>query len=71
MGRNNSGYGRFDGYENELYVDDQCCQNCRFWCGWDPEEKNNGCKNYGREDYERKPEANWCYEWRGKRGGRR
>ena len=24
--------------EREVYVDDQCCENCRYWCGWDPVE---------------------------------
>ena len=27
--------------EREVYVDDQCCENCRYWCGWDPVESSN------------------------------
>lgn len=58
-------------YEREVYVDDQCCQNCRYWCDWDPDESQNGCKKYGREDYEQKPVSNWCMDWQGKSGNRR
>ena len=54
------------GYEKEVYVDDQCCVNCRYWCSWDPLESGNGCKNYGREDYERKPRSRWCVDWKGR-----
>ncbi len=54
------------GYEKEIYVDDQCCGNCRYWCSWEPMESGNGCKNYGREDYERKPRSQWCVDWKGR-----
>lgn len=57
-------------YEREVYVDDQCCQNCRYWCDWDPDGSQNGCKNYGREDYEQKPANNWCMDWKGERGNK-
>ena len=65
-----NGYNRMseEGYEREVYVDDQCCQNCRYWCDWDPMERYNGCKNYGREDYERKPKSRWCVDWKGLSG---
>ena len=48
--------------EEELYVYDQCCENCRFYCESDDNDdfdEENGCKNYGREDYERRPPSHW------------
>lgn len=51
--------------EEELYVYDQCCENCRYWCGWDPEEEKRGCKKYSRPDYERMPAGRWCVDWKG------
>lgn len=57
--------------DEELYVYDQCCENCRFYCDWDDDE-HNGCKNYGREDYQQHPQSHWCCDWKGRgRGGRR
>lgn len=53
--------------EREVYVDDQCCENCRYWCGWDPVESANGCKNYSHPDYEQRPEGRWCPYWKGER----
>ena len=52
--------------EEELYVYDQCCENCIFYCDWD-EDEENGCKNYDRPDYEKHPAGGWCCDWRGKR----
>ena len=67
--RNNSGgFSQRYRADEEMYVYDQCCQNCRYWCDWDFDNSQNGCKNYSREDYERKPESNWCVDWKGKRG---
>ena len=51
--------------DEEMYVYDQCCQNCRYYCDWD-DQKHNGCKNLGREDYEQYPKSNWCLDWKGK-----
>lgn len=56
--------------DEEMYVYDQCCQNCRYYCDWDPEKELNGCKNYGREDYKQHEETGWCMDWKGKRGCR-
>ena len=53
--------------DGELYVYDQFCDNCRFYCDWDDEE-HNGCKNYDRPDYEQYPQSNWCCDWKSKRG---
>ena len=52
--------------DEELYVYDQCCQNCRY-C--DEESEGNGCEKRDREDYEPFPPTNWCVDWKGK-GGR-
>ena len=52
--------------EEELYVYDQCCENCIYYCNWD-EDEENGCKNYDRPDYEKHPAGGWCCDWRGKR----
>ena len=58
-----------DGYreDEEMYVYDQSCENCRFYCDWDDKE-NNGCKNFSREDYEQYPKTHWCCDWKGRRG---
>lgn len=55
--------------DEELYVYDQCCQNCRYYCDWD-EDEYNGCKNYGRPDYKQYEDTDWCVDWKGKRGRR-
>ena len=51
--------------DDELYVYDQCCRNCRYYCDWDSPEEN-GCKLYGRPDYEQYPENSWCFDWKGR-----
>ena len=64
------GYDYPQGYreDEEMYVYDQSCDNCRFYCDWDDEE-NNGCRNYGRPDYEKYPRSHWCCDWKGRRRG--
>ena len=58
-------YGyRDDCYDEEMYVCDQSCENCRYYCGWG-EEGQKGCKFYTRDDYERFPKTHWCYQWKG------
>ena len=52
--------------EEELYVYDQCCENCIYYCNWD-EDEENGCKNYDRPEYEKCPICDWCCDWKGKR----
>ena len=61
----------YDGFgtDEEMYVYDQCCENCRYYCGWG-EEKQRGCKLYTRDDYERFPKSRWCYQWKGKKQSR-
>jgi len=53
--------------DEELYVYDQCCENCRYYCDWE-DERQKGYRYYARDDYERMPETHWCYQWRGKKG---
>ncbi len=48
-----------------MYVYDQCCENCIFYCDWDIDAEN-GCKNYDRPDYEKHPVCGWCCDWKGK-----
>ena len=58
--------------DEELYVYDQSCSNCRYYCDWDDDEEYNGCRNYRRPDYQKYPESSWCCDWKGRRrGGRR
>ena len=61
-----------DYYEEneEMYVYDQSCENCRYYCGWG-EEGQRGCKFYTRDDYERFPKSHWCYQWKGIKGKRK
>ena len=58
------------GADEEMYVYDQCCENCRYYCGWG-EERQRGCKLYTRDDYERFPKTRWCYQWNGKKQSHR
>ena len=51
----------------EVYVYDQCCGNCMYYCDWDMEKDKIGCKYYDRPDYERKPKSGWCCDWKEKR----
>ena len=51
------GYDDYDHSDQELYVDDQCCENCRYFCG-------NGCGNVNREDYNPDPDIHWCEDWK-------
>ena len=56
--------------DEEMYVYDQSCDNCRYYCDWECREEN-GCRNFSREDYEQYPESHWCCDWRGNsRSGR-
>ena len=52
--------------DEEMYVYDQCCENCRYYCGWG-EKRDRGCKLYSRDEYERFPKTHWCYQWKGER----
>ena len=56
----------YDRSDEEMYVYDQCCENCRYYCDWEDEE-NNGCKHYSRPDYQQHPPSHWCCDWKGKR----
>jgi len=58
-----SSYDDYDHSDQELYVYDQCCKNCRY-C-----DESTGCRNYNREDYTPFPESGWCMDWKGN-GGR-
>ena len=59
--------GNWDAYEpeEELYVYDQCCENCRYYADYC--ESESGCRNVDREDYEVRPKTHWCCDWKGKR----
>ncbi len=52
--------------DEEVYVDDQGCENCIYFCDWDA-DAGNGCKNYGRPEYEKQPACGWCCDWKGRR----
>ena len=70
--RYGAGKGADYGYrdDEEIYVYDQSCENCRYYCGWG-EEGQRGCKFYTRDDYERFPKSHWCYQWKGIKGKRK
>lgn len=52
------GYEDYDHSDQELNVDEQCCENCRYFsCG--------GCGNIDREDYDPEPDFPWCVDWKG------
>lgn len=57
--KHNGSYWNYDHSDQELYVYDQCCQNCRY-CGDGYE-----CENYDRENYMPRPHSNWCMDWKG------
>ena len=66
-GESHSSYDDYDHSDEELYVYDQCCQNCRY-CGGEG-AGDVGCGKRDREDYTPFPKTNWCMDWKGK-GGR-
>lgn len=56
-------YDEYDHSDEELYVYDQCCQNCRFY--------NDGDFRCSRRyRYGFKNGRGWCVDWKGT-GGRR
>ena len=57
------GYDDYDHSDEELYVYDQCCRNCRYF-------QNHQCTNSGRDefDYPADNGSDWCEEWKGRRG---
>ena len=55
--------------DEELYVYDQCCENCRYYCDWG-EWYERGCKLFDRPDYEQYPKDHWCCDWKRARGRR-
>ena len=51
----------FDDYDHsndELYVYDQCCQNCRYY------NDTGVCCKYDREDYKPFQLSRWCVDWK-------
>ena len=50
----------------EVYVYDQRCENCVYYCDWGCEE-DHGCKYYDRPEYEKYPACDWCCDWTDKR----
>lgn len=55
--RHRGSYEDYDHSDQELYVYDQCCENCRyFYIGCSTTEKY-GCRSH--------PESNWCEDWKG------
>ena len=55
-------YDEYDHSDEELYVYDQCCRNCRFY--------NDGDFSCSRSyQYGFKNGGGWCTDWKGK-GGR-
>ena len=55
--RTRGGYEDYDHSDQELYVYDQCCENCRYY--------NGGCCHENRYGYDPFPPTNWCEDWKG------
>ena len=57
------GYDDYDHSDEELYVYDQCCRNCRYF-------QNHQCTNPDRDefDYPADNGSDWCEDWKGRRG---
>ena len=59
-------YDEYDHSDQEVYVYDQCCQNCRYYGGMGGGDI--GCGKYNREGFTPFPKSNWCMDWKGKGG---
>ena len=55
-------YDDYDHSDEELYVDDQCCKNCRFFSGFK-------CTQPERDEFDYPGPKDWCELWKGR--GRR
>ena len=60
--RRRDSYDDYDHSDEELYVYDQCCQNCRYY------NETNGCSRFDREEYESFPLSSWCVDWKNRSG---
>lgn len=63
--------GRMFNPENDTYVYDQCCRNCRWW-NPDPVTDKMKCRNC-RSEHKGKERADgdgWCWCWQYKGGHR-
>ena len=61
-------YEEYDHSDQEIYVYDQCCANCRFFCG---SEYGSECVRLEADEFDNPPDdgSGWCEYWKGK-GGR-
>lgn len=53
-------YEDYDHSDEELYVYDQCCENCRF-------DRDGKCSRKGKRSREDDVLSDWCPDWKGKR----
>lgn len=58
-------YDEYDHSDEEIYVYDQCCRNCRYF-------GNRECVRPGADEFDAPAEngSDWCEEWKGKSRGR-
>ena len=53
-------YEDYDHSDEELYVYDQCCENCRF-------DQDGKCSRKDKHGREEDVMSDWCPDWKGKR----
>ncbi len=61
-------YDEIDHSDQEIYVYDQCCRNCRYFYGC---EYGSQCMRPGADEFDTPADdgSDWCEYWKGK-GGR-
>ena len=66
------GYDDYDHSDEEVYIYDQCCKNCRYFRQY---EAGSVCTNENLDEFDSPADngSDWCEYWEGRgcRGGRR
>ena len=59
-------YDEYDHSDEELYVYDQCCGNCRFFRN---QEFGSVCLNRNHDEFDAPADSgtDWCEYWRGQK----
>ncbi len=55
-GSRRGSYEDYDHSDEEMYVYDQCCDNCRFF-------RNNECVRPERDEFDYPGPKDWCELW--------
>ena len=58
-------YEEYDHSDQEIYVYDQCCGNCRYFRG---SEYGSECIRPGGDEFDNPPDdgSGWCEYWKGR-----